>query len=47
MQGQLPPETYDKVINLVRDVQNRRMSLSRSEFLQHFQAICAQGAAKQ
>ena len=47
LQGQLPPETYDKVINLVRDVQNRRMSLSRSEFLQHFQAICAQGAAKQ
>ena len=40
-QGQLPPATYEKVITLVRDVQCRRMSLSRSEFLQHFQAICA------
>ena len=46
LQGQLPPATYEKVINLVRDVQERRMSLSRSEFLQHFQAICAQGAAQ-
>ena len=46
LQGQLPPATYEKVINLVRDVQTRRMSLSRSEFLQHFQAICAQGAAQ-
>lgn len=41
LQGQLPPQTYEKVISLVRDVQCRRMSLSRSEFLQHFQAICA------
>ena len=41
LQGQLPPATYEKVITLVRDVQCRRMSLSRSEFLQHFQAICA------
>jgi hypothetical protein len=45
LQGQLPPATYQKVIALVRDVQTRRMSLSRSEFLQHFQAICA-GAQK-
>jgi hypothetical protein len=45
LQGQLPPQTYEKVISLVRDVQMRRMSLSRSEFLQHFQAICA-GASK-
>ena len=45
LQGQLPPQTYEKVIELVRDVQTRRMSLSRSEFLQHFQAICA-GAPK-
>ena len=45
LQGQLPPQTYEKVIALVRDVQMRRMSLSRSEFLQHFQAICA-GAPK-
>ena len=41
LQGQLPPATYEKVITLVRDVQCRRMSLSRSEFLNHFQAICA------
>jgi len=41
LQGQLPPATYEKVITLVRDVQCRRMSLSRSEFLSHFQAICA------
>jgi hypothetical protein len=41
LKGQLPPQTYEKVIELVRDVQTRRMRLSRSEFLQHFQAICA------
>ena len=41
LQGQLPTATYEKVITLVRDVQCRRLSLSRSEFLQHFQAICA------
>ena len=46
LQGQLPPATYEKVITLVRDVQCRRMSLSRSEFLQHFQAICAESAKK-
>lgn len=45
LQGQLPPQTYEKVITLVRDVQQRRLSLSRSEFLAHFQAICA-GAPK-
>ena len=41
LQGQLPVPTYDKVIALVRDVQNRRLCLSRTEFLEHFQAICA------
>ena len=41
LQGQLPPATYEKVITLVRDVQCRRMSLSRSEFLKHFQDICS------
>ena len=45
LQGQLPAATYEQVINLVRKVQTRQMSLSRSEFLQHFQAICA-GAPK-
>lgn len=46
LQGQLPKETYEKVITLVRDVQMRRMSLSRSEFLQHFQAICSGGKGR-
>jgi len=46
LQGQLPKETYEKVITLVRDVQMRRMSLSRSEFLQHFQAICSGGKVR-
>ena len=41
VEGQLPVPTYDKVIALVRDVQNRRLCLSRTEFLEHFQAICA------
>mmetsp|Transcript_20113 Transcript_20113/g.51198 ORF Transcript_20113/g.51198 Transcript_20113/m.51198 type:complete len:558 (-) Transcript_20113:735-2408(-) len=41
LQGQLPKDTYEQVITLVRDVQMRKLSLSRSEFLQHFQAICA------
>ena len=45
LQGQLPQDTYERVIELVRDVQLRHRHLSRSEFLQHFQAICA-GAPK-
>ena len=43
LQGQLPPPIYERVIDLVRSVQTRRMSLSRSEFLRQFQAICAGG----
>ena len=41
LQGQLPQHTYEQVLELVRDVQVRRRQLSRSEFLECFQAICA------
>jgi len=44
LQGQLPAATYDQVISLVRKLQTDPTSLNRSEFLQHFQAICDGGS---